>query len=80
MQSGDTRTDVPDHAMGRRGVLGGIAGVGASALLANAMALGSVGRALAQAPAKDQALRLAYTNPTGVFDTGREEVVPNCTS
>ena len=72
MQSGDTRTDVPDHAMGRRGVLGGIAGVGASALLANAMALGSVGRALAQAPAKDQALRLAYTNPATFFDTGRE--------
>ncbi|NDE76699.1 MAG: hypothetical protein EB039_11655, partial [Proteobacteria bacterium] len=72
MQSGDTRTYIPEQRIGRRGFLGGTAGVGASALLANALALGSVGRAFAQAPAKDQTLRLAYTNPTTFFDTGRE--------
>ena len=38
--------------------------------------MGSVGRAFAQAPATDQTLRLAFTNPTVAFDTGREGGTP----
>ena len=34
------------------------------------------GRAFAQAPAVDQTLRLAYSNPTMAFDTGREGSSP----
>jgi extracellular solute-binding protein (family 5) len=44
--------------------------------LAQALAMGSVGRALAQTFAPDQTLRLAYTNPTTAFDTGREGGTP----
>src|ERR1700730_5434464 len=45
--------------------------------LAQALAMGSVGRAFAQAPATDQTLRLAFTNPTVAFDTGGEGRPPD---
>src|SRR5919109_599187 len=59
-------------ALDRRQFLGVALKLAAAAPLAQALAMGSVGRALAQAPATDQTLRLAYSNPTTAFDTGRE--------
>src|SRR5439155_3774847 len=56
----------------RRGFFGTAAKLAGAPLLAQALARQSLGRALAQAPAPNQVLRLSYSNPTGPFDTGRE--------
>jgi oligopeptide transport system substrate-binding protein len=61
-----------DTALNRRRFLGTAIKLAAVPALAQALGLGSVGRAFAQAPASDQTLRLAYTNPVVAFDTGRE--------
>ncbi|HET6317453.1 MAG TPA: hypothetical protein VFG86_13415, partial [Chloroflexota bacterium] len=58
--------------MNRRRFLGTAAKLAAAPALAQALAMGSIGRAFTQAPATDQTLRLAYSNPTVAFDTGRE--------
>jgi oligopeptide transport system substrate-binding protein len=65
-----------DFELGRRRFLGTAIKLAAAPALAQALAMGSVGRALAQAPATDQTLRLAFTNPTVAFDTGREGGTP----
>jgi ABC-type transport system substrate-binding protein len=65
-----------DHKLGRRRFLGTAAKLAAAPALAQALAMGSIGRAFAQAPAVDQTLRLAFTNPTVAFDTGREGGTP----
>src|ERR1700738_772063 len=65
-----------DYALGRRRFLSTAARLAAAPALAQALAFGSVGRALAQAPATDQTLRLAFTNPIVAFDTGREGGTP----
>ena len=62
--------------MNRRRFVGTALKLAAAAPLAQALAMGSVGRAFAQAPAVDQTLRLAFTNPTVAFDTGREGGTP----
>ena len=56
----------------RRQFIGTAAKLALAPTLAHALSMGSVGRALAQTLASDQTLRLAYTNPTTAFDTGRE--------
>jgi oligopeptide transport system substrate-binding protein len=63
-------------ALDRRGFVGAAIKLAMAPVLAQALAMGSVGRALAQAPATDQTLRLAYTNPVTAFDTGREGGTP----
>ncbi len=61
-----------DFELNRRRFIGTAVKLAAAPALAQALAMGSVGRAFAQAPAQDQTLRLARTNPTTAFDTGRE--------
>src|SRR5256885_10188146 len=56
-------TRLLDAELNRRRFLGTAAKLAAAPALAQALAMGSVGRAFAQAPAVDQTLRLAYTNP-----------------
>src|SRR6202171_3905009 len=65
-----------DVELGRRRFLGTAIKLAAAPALAQALAMGSVGRALAQAPATDQTLRLAFTNPIVAFDTEREGGTP----
>ena len=67
---------LPALASDRRRLFGTAAKLAAAPALAQALAMGSIGRALAQAPARDQTLRLAFGNPTGPFDTGREGGTP----
>src|SRR5438105_15883928 len=69
-------TELLDSMLGRRRFLGTALKLAAAPALAQALAMGSVGRALAQAPAPNQTLRLAYTNPITAFDTGREAGSP----
>jgi oligopeptide transport system substrate-binding protein len=60
------------HKLDRRQFIGTAMKLALAPTLAQALAMSSVGRALAQTPAADQTVRLAYTNPTTAFDTGRE--------
>ena len=62
--------DLIDRRLDRRRFLATAAKLAAAPALAQALAMGSVGRAFAQAPATDQTLRLAFTNPVVAFDTG----------
>jgi oligopeptide transport system substrate-binding protein len=74
----DGRTGIApfNHGLDRRRFLGNAVKLALAPALAQALSLGSVGRAFAQAPATDQTLRLAFTNPTVAFDTGREGGTP----
>src|SRR6187200_1983873 len=65
-----------DSTLNRRRFVGTALKLAAAAPLAQALAMGSIGRAFAQAPAVDQTLRLAFSNPTTAFDTGREGGTP----
>src|ERR1700716_3986732 len=65
-----------DAQLNRRRLLGTAIKLAAVPTLAQALGVGSIGRAFAQAPAIDQTLRLAFTNPTVAFDTGREGGTP----
>src|SRR5881409_1061435 len=68
--------DLIDHRLDRRRFLGTAIKLAAAPALAQALAMGSVGRAFAQAPSTDQTLRLAFDNYTTAFDTGREGDTP----
>src|SRR6266446_1336234 len=65
-----------DSQLNRRRFLGTAAKLAAVPTLVQALSMGSIGRAFAQAPASDQTLRLAFTNPVVAFDTGREGGTP----
>src|SRR6266571_4110153 len=71
-QPGSPATALLDFELDRRQFFGTAIKLAAAPALAQMLAMGSVGRALAQAPAQNQTLRLAYTNPVTAFDTGRE--------
>src|SRR5438132_1382532 len=75
-ESATGAAELLDSMLGRRRFLGTALKLAAAPALAQALAMGSVGRALAQAPAQNQTLRLAYTNPITAFDTGREAGSP----
>jgi oligopeptide transport system substrate-binding protein len=61
-----------DSQLNRRRFLGTAVKLAAVPTLVQALSMGSIGRAFAQAPAIDQTLRLARDNYTTAFDTGRE--------
>ena len=65
-----------DSTVNRRRFLGTAIKLATVPALAQALGLGSIGRAFAQAPASDQTLRLARDNYTTAFDTGREGGTP----
>ena len=76
-KSNRTHRTLLDVELSRRRFLGTALKLAAAPALAQALAMGSVGRAFAQAPATDQTLRLAFTNPSVTpFDTGREGGTP----
>src|SRR5262245_53003739 len=60
------------HRLDRRRFLGTAIKLAAAPTIAQALAMGSVGRAFAQAPAQNQTLRLSHDNYATTFDTGRE--------